>query len=117
MKTEEQRLLLGELNPQERQDLRNSEYWETCLTSWLDSARPSSIREWLKGPRETFLRWMDSRAWGLALAVEHRMEDETEALKELFPMWETEMEDDELDSETPLTPEEEKSVRDLFLPE
>lgn len=114
---EEQRLLLGELNEQERKSLRQGAYWETCFQSWLDSAKPSSIRDWLASPEEEFLRWMDAKAWTLAQAVEMRQEDETEALKELFPMWQDpDLEDDDLDAETPLTPREEQSARDRFLP-
>ena len=117
MKTEEQRLQLGELNDQERASLRNGEYWETCFNAWLDSARPSSIREWLAGPKETFLRWMDGKAWNLAQAVELQKQEETEVLKELFPMWETpDSTDEELEAETPMTPEEAESARSRFLP-
>jgi len=114
---EEQRLLLGELNQQERENLRKGAYWETCFQSWLDSAKPSLIREMLAGPREELLRFLDSKAWSLAMAVELHSEDEAETLKELFPMWETpEMEDEEIDAETPLTRQEEDAARAQFLP-
>ena len=98
MTTEEQRLLLGELSAAERQELRQGRFWETSLTSWLDSERPSVIREWLAKPREDFLRHLDSKAWSLALAVEMRQEEEVEAIKQIFPMWDSpQMLDEEMD--------------------
>ena len=86
MTTEEQRLLLGELSAAERQELRQGRFWETSLTSWLDSERPSVIREWLAKQREDFLRHLDSKAWSL------------ESIKQIFPMWDSpQMLDEEMD--------------------
>lgn len=125
MTPEEQRLLLGNLHESERKELRQSQYWETSLTSWLDSERPSVIREWLAKPRETFLQHLDSKAWNLAQAVEMRQEEEVEALKEIFPMWdsqqmlepETDL-DEEMDKERPaeLTAPERKALLLELLP-
>lgn len=108
MNAEDQRVLRGELTQAERKGLRASEAWETCLNSFLDSAKPSSIREWLKTPEEarTFL---DSKAVQLL----HRTgleEEETEVLKDLFPM----PEEDEPE-ETPLSPEESAAARKALL--
>lgn len=125
MITEEQRLLLGNLNESERKELRQGKYWETSLTSWLDSERPSVIREWLTKPRETFLQHLDSKAWSLAKAVEMNQQEEVEALKEIFPMWDSLQmmgpevdQDEELAKEQPLelTAQERKALLLELLP-
>ena len=125
MTTEEQRLLVGDLTPAERKAVRQGAYWETSLTSYLDSERPSVIRDWLEKPRETFLRHLDSKAWSLALAVEMGQEEEVEALKEIFPMWDsyqmleegTDL-DEEMAKEQPLelTAPERKALLNELLP-
>lgn len=113
------RLLRNELTPEERKGLRSGEDWENSLVAWLDSARPSVIREKLAGPRETFLTWMDSRAMALITAILMGKQEETEALAQVFPMWEEQLadmsgpdEDEEIDRERALelTPQERKAL-------
>jgi len=81
---EEKRILLGNLNPEERTNLRKTEQWETCFQSWLDSATPSEVKRRLDGPEEEFLQWMDSKAFHLMLA-QLQNQDEVEAMKNNFP--------------------------------
>jgi hypothetical protein len=118
MTPEEIRILNGNLTPTERENLRQMEEWTTCLQSWLDSARPSVIRERLAQPKKTFLEWVDKKALDLMFATMSGTE-EIEALKQLFPMWEDELahlpgdqEDAEIEKERELelTPAERKLV-------
>jgi hypothetical protein len=118
-------LLNGKLTPEERKNLRENPLWETCLRSWLDSARPSMIWEKLALPKEEFCQWMDRKVLDLMLlAVDES--DEIETLQELFPMWEEQISDlpaeeydDELVREAALelTPEERKQVLQNHLPQ
>ena len=81
---EEKRLLLGNLNPEERANLRQKECWETCFQAWLEGASPKEVKERLDGPEEEFLRWMDAKAFHLMLA-EMGNQDPVEAMKDNFP--------------------------------
>ena len=45
---EELALLRGEMTDQERLGLRGQEEWTTSFNSWLNTERPSAIREWMK---------------------------------------------------------------------
>ncbi len=58
---EETRLRFGNLNPTERQNLRQTDEWTTCFQAWLASESPSEIRERL-ADEETLLIWLDSKA-------------------------------------------------------
>ena len=110
----EMALLRGELTDQERLGLRLQPEWETSFNSWLDTARPSAIREWMQDEPE-LIRLIDSKALQLFLETRVFLEDEVETLKALFPMWETpEMTDEELDAETPLTEQETQAAMKLL---
>lgn len=67
--------------------MRTHELWENCLTAYLDSAKPSLIRERLADPRETFLTCMDGKMMDLVAATIVTKRPLTEALADLFPMW------------------------------
>lgn len=88
---EEMRLLANKLKPEERHNLRRTEYWETCFRSWLESEQPSEIARTLAlkpvmdpSKEEEFLVWMDGKAI-LLLNARLKGTDEVEMLKELFP--------------------------------
>jgi hypothetical protein len=111
---EELALLRGELTDQERLGLRLQPEWETSFNSWLDTARPSAIREWMKD-EAGLIRLIDSKALQLLLETKHFRQDEVETLKSLFPMWETpEMTDEELNKEIPLTDQESQVAMELL---
>jgi hypothetical protein len=111
---EELALLRGEMTDQERLGLRGQEEWTTSFNSWLNTERPSVIREWMKD-EPGLIRLIDSKALQLLLETMHFRRDEVETLKALFPMWESpEMTDEELDAETPLTEKENQSAMELL---
>lgn len=111
---EELALLRGEMTDQQRQGLRGQEEWTTSFNSWLNTARPSVIREWMKD-EPGLIRLIDSKALQLLLETMHFRQDEVETLKALFPMWETgEMTDEELDAEIPLTQKENRAAMELL---
>ena len=89
--SEEMRLLSNQLKPEERNNLRRTEFWETCFRSWLACEQASVIQrklllEPVRDPKkeEEFLRWMDGKAILLFNARLKGME-EVEMLQELFP--------------------------------
>ena len=111
---EEMALLRGELTDQQRLGIRVQEEWTTSFNSWLDTARPSAIRDWMKD-EAGLIRLIDSKALQLLLETKHFLRDEVETLKALFPMWETpEMTDEELDAEIPLTDQETQAAMELL---
>ena len=107
-------LLRGEMTDQQRQGIRGQEEWTTSFNSWLNTARPSAIREWMKD-EPGLIRLIDSKALQLLLETMHFRQDEVETLKALFPMWETpEMTDEEIDQEMPLTPQETNRAKEFL---
>lgn len=89
--SEEMRLLSNQLKPEERRNLRRTEFWETCFRSWLESEPPSEVARTLalrpvKEPKaeEEFLEWMDGKAI-LLFNAHLKGTDEVEMLQELFP--------------------------------
>ena len=111
---EELALLRGEMTDQQRQGIRGQEEWTTSFNSWLNTERPSAIREWMKD-EPGLIRLIDSKALQLLLETMHFRQDEVETLEALFPMWETgEMTDAELDAEIPLTQKENQAAMELL---
>jgi hypothetical protein len=111
---EELALLRGEMTDQQRQGIRGQEEWTTSFNSWLNTERPSVIREWMRD-EPGLIRLIDSKALQLLLETMHFRQDEVETLEKLFPMWETgEMTDEELDAEIPLTQKENQAAMELL---
>lgn len=120
------RILRNEMTPEERANVRTKHQWASCLTAYLDSARPSLIRARLAEPRETFLTWMDGKTMDLVAATVVGGQSTPEALAEIFPMWEDDLaelpgaeEDEERDKERSLelTPQERKAILAELLPD
>jgi hypothetical protein len=92
---EEQRLIRGDLKPQERKNLRKSDEWESCFRSWLDSNQPSEILKSLN-QKEDLLKMLDGKT--IQFFLLRIQMDEVEAMQQLFPYpsnWE-EMEEEEM---------------------
>ena len=89
--SEEMRLLSNQLTPEERHNLRRTEFWETCFRSWLACEQPSEVARTLllrpaKDPNaeEEFLKSMDGKAI-LLFNAHLKGRDEMEMLESLFP--------------------------------
>lgn len=89
--SEEMRLLSNQLKPEERRNLRQTEYWETCFRSWLASEQPSEVARTLllrpvkdESKEQEFLVWMDGKAMRL---MEYQLSgmDEVTAMEMIFP--------------------------------
>lgn len=82
---EAMRILLNNLRPDERINLRQTEAWGMVFRAWLESDTPLQIqRRLLDHSREEVLEWLDGKAVRLR-NVQQQGEDEIEMLKELFP--------------------------------
>lgn len=110
---EDQRILLGDLTPKERETFRKTEDWETCFQAWLESEKPSVIRGWLAGPREELLQYIDSKGIEFLKAVELSKMDEVDALKFVFPRITGETDQ----TEDPTAPELEEDQDEEELPQ